>query len=224
MQTNNLLSFGAVIDTVATAAAPDYNTDSAYGDNGLHSGGIVIDIDTTKAWTQLQPANAGYIPVYDTETDSYKFFKEADVGEFNGAGGAIDAYDLWGSSGTSRVVFSFRLLFKDLEAYEILSRTTQSGLNVVLNIHWTGLHGMEVTYTMSESGIKTHAENQLTSSRGYLMEFRVYGLDGIGAGNVIAAHPTVVTKAGVFTEALETKDTYNDEQVNGPLDYLISNS
>ena len=125
------------------------------------------------------------------------------AGEFNGAGGAIDAHDTKGSSGATQVTFRFRLLFKELEAYDILGRTENSGLKVVLNISWTGLYGMEVTYTMSDETVKAHAKSQMPN-RGYVMKLVVYGLDGIGSGNVISAQPTVTTKAGVATEALET--------------------
>ena len=207
VETDNLLSFGAVIDTVATAAAPDYNTDSALVDGGIHSGGIVIDIDTTKAWTQLQPANAGYIPVYDTETSSYKFFVGGDAGEFNGAGGAIDAHDLRGSDGVNLARFRFRLLFKDAEAYQILGRTDDSGMKVVLNIKWSGLKAMDVTHTMGAAGVKNHATQQYPN-RGTVMYFYIYDLSGIGDSGWISAQPTIVTQAGVVDVARDDAAVY----------------
>ena len=205
VQTNNLLSFGAVIDTVATAAAPDYNTDSAYGDNGLHSGGIVIDIDTTKAWTQLQPANAGYIPVYDTETDSYKFFIAAD--ENDGMpypfdyGYAISSVGAWQQNSVYNVRFWFELMFKDREAYTILSRTEKSGLKVVLNIRWSGLTGMEVTYTMKDKTVTDHATDRVGGNFVDTMFLQINGLNSIADSGWIAAVPTIKTQAGVLAES-----------------------
>ena len=212
VQTKNLLSFGVVIDTVAAADAPAYNANSVLADNGLHSGGILIPFETTEAWTQLQPENADYIPVYDSVTGSYKFFEgyDAVAGADTKAGvdGAIDAHDIGSKSNSSQVVFRFRLLFKDLEAYTVINGTEKSGLKVVLNIEWGGLHGMKVNYTMSDDLVSQHAGTQFTSNRGYVMTFTVKGLQGLGSGNWISAQPTIATQSGVLNNDAATL-TYN---------------
>ena len=191
VEAGNLLSFGVVLDTAT-------GTDSKIDDGDIKTGGILISNDTTKAWTQLQPENGGYLPIYDTVTGSYKFYEGTSEG-------VIDAYDTKGSNATM-AKFRFRLLFENLEAYQIIARTENSGFEVVLNMNWTGMTGFDITYKMDVATVVRHASQQITTSRGTVMSLTIYGIEKI-SGGYIDCQPTVVSKTGV-TFVAETL-TYN---------------
>lgn len=199
VETDNLLSFGVVMDSLS-------GTDSVINDDGLVSGGILIDVDTKNAWTQLQKRNDGYTPIYDTITGSYKFFKEKAADEAKGHNGlVIDSHDIRDAD-ANQVKYTFRLLFENLEAYKILNRTTESGLDVVLEISWTGVEALHIEYTMSDGLVASHAGNQYNNGKyGKVMTLILRGLQKVGPENIVQAVPKVVTQACVTATA--TKDT-----------------
>ena len=197
VETDNLLSFGVVMDSLS-------GTDSVVNDDGLVSGGILIDVDTKNAWTQLQTENDDYIPVYDTVTGSYKFFKELAADAVDRADGiAIDSYAIGKKSDSNMVQFGFRLLFENREAYKVLNRTTKSGLSVVLDIVWTGVEAFtSIEYKMSDGLVASHAGNQYNDSDlNMLMILTIRGLQNVGSGNYISAVPRIETQAAVTAEA-----------------------
>lgn len=195
VQTANLLSYGVVMDrkgdgTTDEAVAGD--TDSVVADGDVATGGIMIDIDTTKAWTQLQTENGGYLPIYDTSTGSYKFFTYG-----------IQRYAMDGATNASgtAVKYSFRLRFYNGDAYGLLAKGN-TGVDMVVRLYWDGLLN-EIIYTMDQSTLidyATAAYNEVLAGddpyRGInaTMYLVVGGLDNLSAGDTITAKPTVATK------------------------------
>ena len=188
VETANLLSYGVVLDTVDS-------TDSVISDGDIASGGILISNDTTKAWTMLQPTNGGYLPIYDTNTGSYKFYEGTD-------GCAIDAHDTKGSNAT-QVKFRFRLLFNNLEAYQIIANSSNTGFDVVLEMAWTGITNFDITYTMADQTVKDHGSLQYSSNKGKVMTLTAFGAEKLSGGYVDCV-PTVVSQTGVNLVASET--------------------
>lgn len=189
VETDNLLSFGIVIDTAKDKSKEDVET-----------GGILISNNTTEAWTQLQPENGGYIPVYDTVTGSYKFFE-----------GGISSREYRDGTSTS-VRFRFTIDFTNAEGYQILSRTEESQLKLILEMSWTGTVNFGIEYMMADDTIKGYAASAYedvweTGANGYKMFLRVNGLDNIGSGGVITCLPTIATTPEVSDVA--TNMTYN---------------
>lgn len=192
VETDNLLSFGTVIDT-----AEDTTMD------GIETGGILISNNTTEAWTQLQPENGGYIPVYDMETGSYKFFKGYIT---NHKGGVF-----YGTA--TSVQFWFKILFDNAEGYQVLGRTTESNLDVIMDISWTGISNLDIEYTMSDATIREYGKQAFgailqTGTHNKGIALKVYGLDRIGSGGYITCLPTFETVSGVIGDTGTTMN-YN---------------
>ena len=180
VETDNLLSFGSVIDTADV------------------TGGIKISSNTAEAWTQLQPENSGYLPIYDTNTGSYKFFE-----------GYINSYGAYNGTSTS-IQFWFQIFFSKAEGYTILANTASSNLNVVLNMNWTGITGFDVSYIMSDANVKKFATNvcngtiNVDGTHNQGMFLKVGGLDKVGSGGVITAQPAIVSRTEVVDIASTT--------------------
>ncbi len=212
VEADNLLSFGVVMDSLAD----DYNPFAVEGEplepsviedsatatvDGkvtsveLTSGGILISNDTTEAWTQLQTANGGYMPIYDTKTGSYKFFK----GEINSYGSIKD--------GTDAAIFYYRILFDNTEAYAVVENTEDTAFNVILNMAWTGNEDYNVTYATSNDLVREHCITQ-NSSKGYVMYLRVFGLDGIDNLKYVSAEPTLNSNTTVLSVAKKMTQNY----------------
>lgn len=209
VETDNLLSYGVVMDSMETEVNPMPEGGelalSAVADDGLKSGGILISNKTTEAWTQLQTANGGYMPIYDTVTGTYKFF----AGRVESSGTYVpDA---------SKVEFWYQILTDEVEGYLILNRTADSNLQSVLNVNWTGMSGFGVTYTMSDDTVRTYAGNAYNSvineEIGYNNQglfLRVKGMAKLGTNAVITCQPTVQTEAD-YADNAATVLTYTVE-------------
>ena len=135
----------------------------------------------------LQPANGGYLPIYDTNTGSYKFFahdvvSHPKVAELNNG-----------------VKYYFRVLFDNAEAYKIIANSSNDSMDVVVKIAWTGVEAFEIKYTMESNTVKEYASRKFAGRDSY-MTLTIYGLDSLDAGVTISATPTVVTTAGVTSE------------------------
>lgn len=181
VETENLLSYGVVMDSLS-------GTDSVIADDGLASGGILIDVDTTNAWTQLQTENGGYMPIYDTVTGSYKFF----AGQVQSSGALAVS--------TNEVQFWYKILTDEAEGYLVLHRTEDSNMKSVLNMNWTGMSGFGITYTMNDDTVKTYAGNAYNAvvvnghnNQGLFLHVR--GIQKLGTGAKITCQPTVQTDA-----------------------------
>lgn len=211
VEAGNLLSFGVVMDSMLAETKisimdkelePSIVADSVMATiNGkvenveMKSGGVLISNKTTEAWTQLQQANDGYMPIYDTETGSYKFFK----GEINSYGSIKD--------GTDAVIFYYRILFENTEAYSVVENTDDTSFNVILNVAWTGNEDYNVTYATSENLWREHCITQ-NSSKGYVMYLRVFGLDGINNLEYVSAEPTLNSNTLVHSTAKKMTQNY----------------
>ena len=175
VETDNLLSYGVVMDSQEK------------------TGGIKIGFNQ---YVKLTKNNGDYFPVYDSLTDSYKFYKST-------AEGAIKAHDTKGSNATL-AKFRFRILFENLEAYQVIARTItaneDTGFKVINNMGWTGISGFGITYTMGDNWVKDHANTQYASNRGYAMTLNASGIDRI-SGGYISCEPTLVSKTGVTVVA-----------------------
>lgn len=192
VETDNLLSFGVVMDSME-------GEESLFADGDLASGGILISNDTTEAWTQLQSENGGYLPIYDTNTGSYKFF--------DGYVKSVIAY----SPNADSVQFYIQILFDKTEGYKILSRSGDSQL-VPFDVIWTGVENFEIKYYIFDKNVRTYGEtayNQMLKngsvSGGIYMGVR--GLTKLGAGAQIKATPKYVsatTVTSVGTELVHT--------------------
>lgn len=187
VETDNLLSFGVVMDSLS-------GTDSVVNDDGLVSGGILIDVDTKNAWTQLQTENGGYMPIYDTVTGSYKFF----AGNVQSSGAL--------AVGTNEVQFWYKILTDEAEGYLVLHRTEDSNMKSVLNMNWTGMSGFGITYTMNDDTVKTYAGNAYNAviTNGHNNQglfLRVTGIQKLGSNAVITCEPTVKTDAEFAADA-----------------------
>ena len=187
VETENLLSYGVVMDSLT-------GTDSKIDDDGLASGGIIISNDTTKAWTLLQPENGGYLPVYDCgegRIGCYRFY-EYDVN-------SVFAYKL----SANELRFYFQLLFDEAEGYLVLSKTSDSSLNMVLDVEWEGIsETFEITYTMADATVKEYATNSYKrvsngAANNQGMYLYIKGLKNLDSGTDITATPSVVTDSGV---------------------------
>ena len=176
VQAENVLSFGAVVDTADSV------------------GGIAINADTTVAFTKLQPENGGYLPIYDTRDGRYKFFT---YGVQSNDVTAIDA---------ESVRFTTRIVFDRAEAYEVLANTDDSEMEYVLTMEWTGVTSFKVRYTMSDATVKKYAQAayeqiQADGSSGKAMTITVKGVNKLGEGATISAAPCVETLAEVGSSA-----------------------
>ena len=178
MTADNVVSFGSVVDTAESV------------------GGIRIDIDTAKAFTKLQPENAGYLPVYDTRDGMYKFF----------------AYDVESNKVTAidgeRVVFYNRVVFNKLEGYEVLANTENSGIDFELIMSWTGMTGFDVRYTVSDDTLRSYAQAaydkiNATGTNTKAITATIKGIGKLGEDGWITAAPGVKTVAEVTDSADE---------------------
>ena len=206
VEVDNMFSYGTVKDSALR------NSETVLGDvaseiaDGTVSGGIMILNDRTKEMIQLQPSNGGWIPIYDKQTGSYKFFNTLPNGAYTSDTGlVIDSHDISAKdSNSEQVKFRFRLLFEDYEAYNVLIRTgDSSGLKVKLDIQWTGVDAFKIDYTMPSSSVRDHANNQVKHAYTRVMYATLYGLDSVGSGNIVSAEPYVETDTGVLIEAAE---------------------
>lgn len=167
---SNVVSFGAVIDTSNTV------------------GGIRIDIDTTKAFTKLQPENAGYLPVYDTEDGMYRFFRYT----LKTAGAK--------ASGNA-VKFGVQLLFDNAQAYDILANTGNSGVKLVAKLNWSGMP-YSIAYEIAVASVSEYCRMKAENpAKNYAITLNISGLDSIpGDAPFISVAPIISTIAEVGTE------------------------
>lgn len=166
----NVVSFGAVIDTAASA------------------GGIRIDIDTTKAFTKLQPENGGYLPIYDTTCDQYKFYEY----ELKNAGAKVKE---------DSVLFGIQIIFSNAEAYTVLANTENSGVKLTTKLAWTGISVPYIGYEISNASMKTYAQKRAAAPDvNYAIILTLSGLENLSGGDCVKAAPAISTIAEVAAE------------------------
>ena len=164
----NVLSFGIVMDSKAEV------------------GGIKIPIDTTKAFTKLQPENGGYLPIYDTRDGVYKFFEYT----LANAGHKVEG---------NCVAFGFKIRFTNMEAYSVLAATTNSGISLTINLGWTGMTMEYVPYMIFDSTITDYAKQVADQGTGKAIVIRVFGLNNLPADGYVEAAPVLDTITEVGT-------------------------
>lgn len=194
VEAGNVLSFGVVIDSEPMDAKKNTFA-STVSDGDIQSGGIKISNDTTKAWTMLQPENAGYLPIYDTNTGSYKFFK-----------GEISSYFAWGSGDNAE--YYFELLFKAAEAYRVLTNTNDSSMRVLLNIKWKGIAADGgINHSMSANTVKSYASQYydwlVDNGEEPIMLLKLIGVNNIEKGSAITGQPFFESETNVSDRADE---------------------
>ena len=176
VQTDNLLSYGTVIDSEPMDA--EKNTfASTVSDGNVLSGGIKIG---SSQYLILQQDNGGYLPIYDTVTGSYKFFK----GEFKNE-------DFYGNNKVA--VCWIQLGFESTEGYQVLARTKDSNMKLIFEISWTGISNFRsgVIYEFLDSTIQTYATHMSNNPQDN--EYGIYlvlnGLGTLSAESVITSIP-----------------------------------
>ncbi|MBQ7355680.1 MAG: hypothetical protein IJW62_09195 [Clostridia bacterium] len=194
----NVFSFGNVIDN-------NGETD------GL--GGIKISNDKTQAFTQLQQNNT-YLPLYDAANGCYRFYAYT-VGLLSLKTPLSNA-----------VTFRFRLRLSSAEAYRLLADTANSGVELSVNVSWTGVTASNVKYVVTGEFLQEYAEGayqQVVSGQKTAMtvnktiEFSLSGLDALESGSVITATPTFTSTAtGVVAERTDKVDGYTSYTYTAP--------
>lgn len=170
LEADNVISFGAVIDTADTV------------------GGIKIPFDTTEAFTKLQPENGNYLPIYDTEDSMYRFFWY----ELRNAGAK--------ASGNA-VKFGIQIVFSNAEGYNILAKTTSSGVKLFAKLRWTGMTFQDLEYEIDAASIKTYGEMKAAEpGRNYAITLNLSGLDNLSTNDYVSAAPMISTVAEVGSE------------------------
>ena len=170
----NVLAFGNVIDTAKV------------------TGGIKISNKTTEAFVQLQPENAGYLPIYDTRVGEYKFFEY----EFVNFGIIAD------ETNSNIVRVATRILFTNPEGYDVLANTDAS-LTVTVDLYWTGLpEGKVIEYTLKNDTVRnfaTQAGGQAAANETITkaMALRITGVNQLENGDEITAKVHLDTVSGV---------------------------
>ena len=179
---DNLLSFGNVIDQATEV------------------GGIVISNDTKEAFVQLQEDNT-YLPIYDT---TYDYAVEGEESTVDGCYRFFE-YELvslgFKSAGENSVKYGVALNLKNVEGYNVLSNTTDTKLNVSVDLSWTGLtDGLTVNYAFKPETIKTFGTNKAANpTKTYGLTLTISGLDNLEAPAEVKAQPIVGTESGVKT-------------------------
>ena len=227
VEADNLLSFGVVMDSLADTYNPfavageplepsviedaikasitqtvEGETVTEEVDVELTSGGILISNDTTEAWTQLQTTNGGYIPIYDTNTGSYKFYSGKVV--------AIAAR----KNGSNGVKFGSRVELDQYEGYAVINASKDASLDYMGEVSWEGVTQFDVKYRFKETSLKEYAKqayNELALGGErvtFAIVLTVNGLDRIG-------------NAVTFKPMLETNAAYTDTNAS-TLSYSIS--
>lgn len=142
---NYVAAFGTVMDSEPTASKANA-FESTVADGEVKSGGIVI----TSGNVMVAGNNGGYMPIYDTVTRSYKFFK----------GGFANENPVINKSGTALRFYS-QIHFESNEGYTLLARTEKSGINIVAKLSWPGVNdeGVDVLFTFAAKDVKDHAAN-----------------------------------------------------------------
>lgn len=175
VQAEGAASFGGVIMDSEPMATTKNAFESTFDDNGLVSGGILVASDKV-VWTSTNSSNASYLPIYDTVTGSYKFFK-----------GSVS--DITTKDGNNNVRIRFKLLLDSMEAYGVLAGTTNSCIDLSLSLSWKNIAAFKnVSYSLKSETVKSYADyvhtNQVNDISLYLS---VNGLDRLGSGNYITA-------------------------------------
>lgn len=193
----NLLAFGYVIDSKGDSAADlelQGDVPSEKQDAGIMTGGI-INHRSDAEYVKLHASNNGYIPIYDTRTDSYKLYK----GELNSYGSA--------KNGTDEVWFYFRLLFDNAEAYVIIENTEDNDFDVELKLEWSGNEAYNTTFAMANKTVQAHAIAQ-NPNKGYVMYVRVFGLNKIDNLEYVSAEPALESEVQTKSTAKKMRQTY----------------
>ena len=193
----NLIAFGNVIDNKGDSIADpelEGNVPSEMEDDGVETGGI-INYRTNAEFIKLDAENANYIPVYDTDTNSYKFYSGSIL--------SLGAKQVNSQS----VKFGVRILMDCAEGYYVLGRTTDADVRVVLDMTWTGTSGFEMLYTMksatvAEYGRQAYDQAKKGNSITKAMTLTVNGLDKLGSEAVVTCKPMISTGSQFAAEAL----------------------
>ena len=122
----------------------------------------------------------------------YKFFKHTVVG-----------YDYQIPSET-QVKFRFRLLFDNAEGYEVLGNTGDPGIDLVLNLKWSGMESYDICYHHSIAKVQKVARDayaQVTDpsigTNKKVMTIVINGINSLDPGSFISMTPSVSTATEV---------------------------
>ena len=173
----NFLSFGDVIDVAG-------------------NGGIVIDEDTTKAFTVFAETNT-YMPIYDVENGCYRVFKYTFTNK-----GAV------ATSTTDKIKFRFALVFENMEAYRLLAANPSSlAMSVEIKINPNDESGQTFEYNCDSKVLAAFASvvYDLSKTDGIYITFDVDNVDRLYPGSIIYATPTITSTATGVTETANSK-------------------
>ena len=175
METDNVVSFGAVTDTAETV------------------GGIRISCDTAASFTKLQPENGGYLPIYDTAAGMYKFFVYAvESNTYIPGTDSVtfamrvvfdndEAYNVLANTEDSCMDFCVTMNWTGVNGFDI--RYQMSAAN------------------LKKYAVAAYDQLQQDAKNSKTMTLKVTGIDKLGSGAFISAAPSVVTVAEVTGSA-----------------------
>ena len=175
METDNVVSFGAVTDTAETV------------------GGIRISCDTAASFTKLQPENGGYLPIYDTAAGMYKFFAYAvESNTYIPGTDSVtfamrvvfdndEAYNVLANTEDSCMDFCVTMNWTGVNGFDI--RYQMSAAN------------------LKKYAVAAYDQLQQDAKNSKTMTLKVTGIDKLGSGAFISAAPSVVTVAEVTGSA-----------------------
>lgn len=167
---DNVVSFGAVIDTAETV------------------GGIKIPFDTAKAFTKLQPDNGSYLPIYDTEAGMYRFFWY----ELRNAGAKTNGNAVkFGIQIVFRNAEGYNVLAKTANSgVKLFAKLRWTGMN----FPW--LEYEIDAASIKTYGEMKAAE----PDRNYAITLNLSGLDNLSTNGFVSAAPMISTTAEVGSE------------------------
>lgn len=193
----NLLAFGYVIDSKGDSAADlelegdvpsevqdydsDYNVD-------IQTGGIV-NYKSGAEHVMLHTSNDGYMPIYDTSTYSYKFYR-----------GALTNLGSQDNFAQNNVMFGSRIIFEEAEGYAVLAKSDNS-LKVVADLSWEGTSGLFIEYQISDKTVRSHGDNmykrwQAGQSLNRAMALTIRGIKNLTPGTEIIFKPELCAESG----------------------------
>ena len=156
------------------------------------NGGLVISSD---AFVQIQKTNA-QLPVYDTNTGCYKFYNYRMVNM------GVKAVN------TNQAKAGTRLEFNNVEAYDVLAKTTDDSIKIILNIYWSGLpEGKFVEFELKDKTLKDYAAaayeqvkagKELTKA----MTLSISGINTLETGEIVTCNTKVKSDLGVSSNGL----------------------
>lgn len=203
VQAAGAASFGGVIMDSEPMAEAKNAFESTYDDGGLVSGGILVASDMV-FWSARNTGNNSYLPIYDTVTGSYKFFK----------GSVVSANYAVGDTKTDSVTYYFQLTFSNVEGYKVVAATENAAFDLILRMRWQDIAAFKVVdFYMDAEIVKGYADSMYSSlstgsTRTFAMFLTVHGLEKVSADansgkRTISAQPKFCSDRRVEAKAKE---------------------